>query len=207
MKRRYRGVAIGAALVLMAVLSAAAGVNALLFRLPSPAEADVEGLFRWLVSRDLAAESPEIRRQLITRLEPELDRGIELSSVEDRLDPDQLAQFEKNVDRLLADWYVTQCQTYFATPADQRRQHLDALLDRVSAWNVSEVLARLEPSGDTPAAPKPNLLLQLSQRMDSWNAQAAPEQQAALKKFQADLQARAVWRSVSGTVGRWMSLK
>ncbi|MEX0938430.1 MAG: hypothetical protein WDZ59_11270 [Pirellulales bacterium] len=207
MKRQYRGVAIGAVVVLMAALSAAAGVYSLMFRLPSPAEADVEGLFRWLVTRDLADESSEIRRQLIARLEPELDRGIELSSVEDRLDREQLAQFEKNIDRLLADWYVTQCQTYFATPTDQRRQHLDALLDRVSAWNVSELLAQFEAVSDTRAAPKQNPLLQLSQRMNSWNAEAAPEQQAALKKFQADLQARALWRSVSGTVGRWMSLK
>jgi hypothetical protein len=207
MKRRYRGVAIGAALVLMAVLSAAAGVNALLFRLPSPAEADVEGLFRWLVSRDLAAESPEIRRQLITRLEPELDRGIELSSVEDRLDPDQLAQFEKNVDRLLADWYAAQCKAYFATPTEQRRQMLDALLDRVSAWNVSELLANFEPEGAATSTPPQNLLLQLSQRMNAWHAQAAPDQQAELQRFQADLQARALWRSVSSAMDRWMSLK
>src|SRR5690606_20551307 len=55
----------------LAAVSFVAAVNMNPYRLPDPEHADREGLFRWLVTRDLSQEGADLRRLLVARLERE----------------------------------------------------------------------------------------------------------------------------------------
>ena len=128
-KQNRRGLIL-VAIVVATAASAAAAWSFLSTRLPDPATADRDGLMRWMVLRDLSLEAPEVRATMVARLQEELRGGIDLASVERRVeDPERRDRFWQNVDVLLEDWFTHQTKHFVQQETEDRAQHLDSLID------------------------------------------------------------------------------
>jgi hypothetical protein len=75
--KNRRGILWLALLATLLAVGAAAAVPFLRSRLPDPAVANRDELLRWLVTRDLAMETPQTRLVLIQRLGQEFHSGVD----------------------------------------------------------------------------------------------------------------------------------
>ena len=123
----------------------ASTVDLWLYRLPDPAAADRDGLFRWLVLRDLASESAETRAALIGRFEQELEQGLEISSASSGLEQAHRDQLQRNLNVLVADWFRNHARTYAAASGAERAVMLDQQSGQIERWGIIEVMFPPKP--------------------------------------------------------------
>ncbi len=187
--RGYRGIlsCVTAAALLGAALLA---VAALLWpRLPDPAVADRQGLLRWLVTRDLNAESAETRRTLARRLEEEFHKGFDVDTAEG-LEPAQRKQLWDNIVLLLEPWFMDKTDRYFQLETAQRNAYLDELIDMMTAWRDVDALRPQEAAAADSPAEAGALLSALFDQVTKWQERAEPQRREQIQQFLLAVQMR-----------------
>ena len=137
---RHRGVLTGLTLAALLSVSALVLVRTL-GALPDPATANAEGVFRWLVLRDLAAEPPEVPRTLVARLETLLQEPIDVSAAAD-LSQSQQRLLAVNSRLLRRVWREQAVDGYFACGGAGRVAYLDRQVDTVARWSAVDARLR-----------------------------------------------------------------
>lgn len=120
----------------------------MLYRLPAPEHCSRSQLLRWLVLRDVSAESPPTQLALVDRLAQELlarddDGLVTASGGANWLVGDQVRQ---NANLLKQVWFTSRVDRFHALPAAQRPAWLDEQIAIVSAWTMLQ--QRLSSSED-----------------------------------------------------------
>ncbi len=191
--RSYRGIL--TIVTLAALLGVAVIVTAALFypQLPDPAVADRDGLLRWLVARDLSAESAETRRTLARRLEEEFQTGLDFDAAEG-LSPPQRKQLWDNILVLLEPWFIEKTERYFQLAAAQRTAYLDQVIDTITVWRGADSL-RLTQTDGPGARPGPGgLLAALLGQVEQWKQRAGPQRRQQMQQLLLAVQMRWLMR-------------
>ena len=157
--KRHRGILTIVALVALGTLSLGVGLEFYRRdRLPDPEVADNDALMKWLATRELSEETPQIREKLLRRLERFLDeqdpqQPFELREVLDQLDEDQTEQFWSNVYLLAEMWFLEHVERYDQLGDEERPSFLSDMIDRVTVWGVLNwVPATAAPAANTSFA-------------------------------------------------------
>jgi len=181
----------------------------LLYRpLPHPAEADSGQVIRWLVTRDLSRESPEIRRALVVRLEElgrQSDRPVDWGKADERLNDTYRRRLFSNVPLLLEVWLAMKCEGYHALAPTQRPAYADRLLDAIDSWRAIDTLRpksadMLAPAAAVPSvdAPPDRFVDLFFRTLQQWRAQAEPQQRRRIDEFLLTVQTRWFLRQFHG---------
>jgi hypothetical protein len=180
------------------VLSMCAG-GAFLYatRMPDPATADLRGLLRWLVTRDLSQEATEIQEQILARLEVELRQGFDVSKARDQLTDNQRVQLLKNADHLGRLWFLKQVDRYFAQIDAERLRFLDQLLDEVQQSGVAKTLSALMAKDNDSASD--SMWTSLRERIQTWTTRLDPQRKAQAEQFVAAVQGSLLLRTLRAT--------
>ena len=193
--------------VVLAVLLTAASTTAIVVyrrtRLADPATADREGLLRWLVTRDLAQESPQIRQTLARRLDHEFggDESFDWQAVAKRLDETQIVTLSKNVPLVIEPWFVDRADEFARLPKAERTAFLDRVIEKVRLWATA---GTLKPASQAKSSSKSSLsgaslLPMLMERLEAWKQQAEPDQRQRMMEFVGAIQFRWLQRSLFGS--------
>jgi hypothetical protein len=193
--RRVRKLISALALAVLVAAPVAAGVTVWLRRLPDPAVADEGSLGRWLVTRDLAAQTPAIRARLLRRVEHELRRGPNLAALHARLTVEQRQVFWRNVETLAWDWFREQAAAYARLPPGEEAAFVDRQLDLVSAWPLPRPDQGPDAAGNQGLQ---TLFAALQKRIDG----TPPAERERMRQFVLAVQARLFLRTLrSGVSG------
>jgi hypothetical protein len=182
--------------LLLGVLVAAmlaGGVFVYATRMPDPATADLRGVLRWLVTRDLESEPADVQEQLLARIEEELKRGIELGGTNDQLTSVQRAQLVANADVLGRRWFLKQVDRYFARNDSERLKFLNAQIDDIQKSGVAQALAQLVSNDNANAG---SLWGSLSRRIEHWTSKLDASHKAQAEQFVAAVQGNLLLRSL-----------
>ena len=163
-------------------------------RMPDPATADLRGLLRWLVTRDLSQEPSEIQEQILVRLEVELRQGFDVSGAREQLTVDQRAQLLKNADHLGRLWFLKQVDRYFAQIDAERLGFLDQLIDEVQQSGVVKTLSALMAKDGQSASE--SMWISLRGRIEQWTARMEPKRKAQAEQFVAAVQGSLLLRTL-----------
>ncbi|MGO9109435.1 MAG: hypothetical protein ACLP9L_09390 [Thermoguttaceae bacterium] len=183
------------AVVLVAMLSAAAGAGVFLayLPLPDPSVATRQQLFRWLVLRDLSKEPGETRQMILSRLDAEFEKAGDLTATIENMEDFHRQMLWHNIGVLLKPWLLSKVEQYSQLPAAQRTDYIDCFLDRAEVWSKvgSACLKNSTDGGRKDGSSVSKLVMeQIRQCSD----RAAPEQRQQIRAFVAAAQARWLWR-------------
>lgn len=173
-----------------------AGVVLLSGRLPDPATADRDGLFRWLVTRDLSQEPLETQRTLARRLEEEFQGGLNCKSAAESLTEDQRIRLWNNVLVLLEPWFLDKVEQYSTLSASERPAYVEKFIESVAAWKDVEVFCPPQEQASAAPGKSGSLIGILLERVKQWEAAAAPPQNAQISEFLAAVKSRYLQRSL-----------
>lgn len=191
MVRNHRG---SLAVVVAAALLAAGVAAALVVwqhRLPDPATADRDGLFRWLVTRDLSQEPPETQLTLARRLEEEFCGGLDCQSTAESLSEQQRAQLWANVLVLLKPWFLDKVEHYSTLTAAERQAYVDKFIEAVASWQGIEAFC---PAQEKSAGAGGSLIGVLLQCVEQWKGSAPQPQKDQISAFVAAVKGRFIER-------------
>jgi hypothetical protein len=196
--RRPSGFVLYLLLGALVVTTCAGGAFLYATRMPDPATADLRGLLRWLVTRDLSTEDAAVQEQLLARLEAELRNGLKLGDARDQLSDEQRAALVANADVLGRRWFLNQVDRYFARADVERAQFLSEQIDDIEQSGIATTLAVLlaEDNGASKS-----LWADLSQRVQRWSARLAPEKRAQVQRYVAAVQGNLLWRTLRASLG------
>ena len=195
------------AVVLVAMLSAAAGAGFLMVYppLPDPSVATRQQLFRWLVLRDLSKEPVEIQERIFRRL-TDLEEAGELANTDDlsatieNMEDSHRQMLWHNITVLLRPWLFNRVEQYSQLPASQRIGFIDRFLDRAETWNkIGSACLKKNADGSsgvggqTAGASVSKLLMEQIQQCSD---RAAPQQRQQIAAFMAAVESRWLWRQV-----------
>jgi hypothetical protein len=166
-------------------------------RMPDPATADLRGLLRWLVTRDLSSEDAAVQDQLLARLEIELRNGIDLGESQAQLTDEQRTALVANAEVLGRRWFLKQVDRYFAHSDAQRPRFLSEQIDEIERSGIVSALSALT----SESAPTKSMWTSLSQRVQRWTAQLAPDQRAQAEQYVAAVQGNLLWRTLRASLG------
>jgi hypothetical protein len=166
-------------------------------RMPDPATADLRGLLRWLVTRDLSRESTDVQEQLLARLEVELRNGLDVQGARDQLTDAQRAQLLKNADHLGRLWFLKQVDRYFAQIDSERLEFLNQLVDDVQQSGIAKTLSALMSKSGRPATE--SMWSSLRDQIEQWTAQLEPQRKARAEQFVAAVQGNLLLRTLRAT--------
>jgi hypothetical protein len=158
--------------------------------LPDPAVANREQLFRWIITRDLAKESPETCLVLVQRLEEEFRTGVDWDSMDGHITDAQREQLWKNIPLLFRPWLCEKAKVYARLSAVERSKFMDAIFNTLSAWRGADKL-QAKPS-DNASAQRPNLLSVFFDQVDACKKEAEPDERDRITQFVGALQIRAL---------------
>jgi hypothetical protein len=196
MVRNHRGslAIIVAAALLMAGVAAAIVVwhN----RLPDPATADRDGLFRWLITRDLSQESPETQLTLARRLEEECRDGLDCRSAAASLTDEQRTRLWSNVLVLLKPWFLEKVEQYSALAAAERQAYVDEFLASVASWQGVEAFCPPQEKASAESGKSGGLIGILLGSVKQWEAAAASPQKEQMTEFLTAVKGRYLQRSL-----------
>jgi hypothetical protein len=197
--RKNSGFVLFVLLAGLVLAACAGGVVLYATRMPDPQTADLRGLLRWLVTRDLSQEPDATQEQLLSRLEGELRGGLELTAG-DQLTEDQRARLVENADLLGRRWFLKQVEQYTALAASEKATFLDRQIDEVQQSGVVQALvAVLEPAGSSAST---NAWSSLNERIGHWTARMEAGRKAKVEEFLAAVKGNLLWRTVRGN---WLS--
>jgi hypothetical protein len=196
--RRPSGFILFLLLGVLVVTTCAGGVFLYATRMPDPATADLRGLLRWLVTRDLSNEDVAVQEQLLARLEAELRKGFKVAGARDQLTDEQRQALVANADLLGRRWFLKQVDRYFANSDAQRARFLSQQIDDIERSGVATTLSTLlaEDHGSSKS-----LWASLSRRVERWTARLAPEQKAKAEQYVAAVQGNLLWRALRASLG------
>ena len=192
--RKPHGIVLGVVGGVLALISCVGVALLYAHRMPDPERADLRGLLRWLVTRDLNLESIDLQDRLLARLEVQLGDGLEASDVRNQLSDDQRSQLMDNVDVLGRRWFFNQVDNYFAQPNEARVRYLDEQIKSIEVSGLIKSLKALAKSEGGAAAE--NLWTTLGERINRWTAGVKAEQKARADEFVAAVQANLLLRTV-----------
>jgi hypothetical protein len=206
MSMRRRGILLAVGVLALATVSVAATVQLLYFQLPEPEAADGPGLIRWMVSRDLSQETPDLRRRLLTRVKQILADVLAASDtpIDEQFDPKYRPQFWSNVDVLLKEWFYQQAELYAATPASQRPAMLDKSLEE-ARW-LSKFRPTVPAAGGNGTSPQSTPVdpitsaVELMRKMNESLDQAPKDRQQMLREFASALNTRIAAQTFQGLI-------
>ncbi len=209
--RKPRGILLGFLCCTLVLLSCTFAVVMYAYRMPDPDTADMNGLMRWLVTRDLRAENDQVKVQLLKRLEVEVARGVELNGVRQQLSDEQLRFLTQNADVLGQVWFSRQVDDYFAKSEIERPEFLSRRIDEIqqspliqslSSFSLASALDDPTKSAGTSGEPKAasEIWTDLAGRAEAWSS-AQPEagKRGQCKEFIADVKANLFLRSLRNT--------
>ncbi len=196
-------------LAALALSMGAGGAYLYASRMPDPATADLRGLLRWLVTRDLSQEPAETQEQILARLEIELRNGLDVAGARDQLTGDQRAQLLENADFLGRLWFFKQVDRYFAQIDAERLRYLDGLIDEIQQSGIATALSQLMADDSATALGKTapdttapgSMWTSLRNRIKHWTALAAPQRKAQAEQFVAAVQGNLLLRTLRATFG------
>jgi hypothetical protein len=162
-------------------------------RMPDPATADLRGLLRWLVTRDLSVEDVAVQEQLLARLEAELRKGLELGDAREQLTDEQRTALVANADVLGRRWFLNQVESYFAHADVERARFLREQIDDIERSGIATTLSALLSD---ERGPSQNMWGDLSRRVERWSARLAPKQKAQVQQYVAAVQGNLLWRTL-----------
>jgi hypothetical protein len=169
-------------------------------RLPSPQSADIRGLLRWLVTRDLSQESDDTQEQLLARLERELAHGLELGDARDRLTDQQREQLKSNADLLGQRWFLKQVDRYSAIADHDKSAFVDQQIEEVQKSGIAKALSAI--AGDRTSGQPKNSWAGLLERITRWIAKLEPTNQAKAQEFVAAVEGNLLMRTLRAS---WFS--
>lgn len=203
--RKHRGILTIAALLALGGISLGVGLELYLqHRLPDPEQADLDGLMRWLVVRDLAEESAETRQKIVRRLEWLLDEQdaeepLQISDVLDQIDEEQTERFWSNVYLLTEIWFLEHVERYDRLSETERPVFIAGMIDRVTAWGVLASVPIADPrAADADFATQAILI---RRQIEPWVNGQAEEDRRKVKQFLDGVSTQLMARQFS----RWLS--
>jgi hypothetical protein len=182
-------------LALAALLAAAIGaaVPFLAPGLPDPAVASRDELLRWLVTRDLAQESPSTRLALVERLEQEFRSSMDWDAFDAKMTEAQRKRLWSNIPLLLGPWLSEKASVYAQLPERQRPQFIDGVIDSLLAWRGVDRLQARHSSDASPGRSR-SLLAVLLEQVEECKRNAEPQQRDRILQFLGALQVRFLMR-------------
>ncbi|MGD9126130.1 MAG: hypothetical protein PVH19_02020 [Planctomycetia bacterium] len=197
-------------LAVVAILVASAGAGTHLYmayRLPDPETADIEGLFRWLVTADLSQYPPETHQVLIRRFEEEIaknddnsggEASVNWATIDEQLTDEYRHQLWDNAQILLRPWFFKKMNEYHAASQTEKIKIVDQILDQTEIWKG---FIRLAPS-DKINKEKPGfgITMFLLGKLQEWQQDSTPEELKRLNDFVTVIQARWLVRKCLGTI-------
>jgi hypothetical protein len=181
----------------LVVTTCAGGAFLYATRMPDPATADLRGLLRWLVTRDLSSEDAAVQDQLLARLEVELRNGIDLADSQAQLTDEQRTALVANAEVLGRRWFFKQVDRYFAHSDAQRPRFLSEQIDDIERSGIATALSALFADSE----PSKNMWASLSRRVQRWTARLAPEEKAKADQYVAAVQGNLLWRTLRASLG------
>jgi hypothetical protein len=145
-----------------------------------------DGLVRWLATRKLDDQSPEVRRELAMRIAAKLDDGLSLTSTLAQQPAGEQDVLRSNARLLVEAWLLAQADLYFQLEESKRVEFIDARMNEVQRWGVLELLSAQQGEGALPASGLVGFLTVANE----WIAHAPPEKQSQLRELLIAVQAR-----------------
>jgi hypothetical protein len=181
------------ALAALAVVICSGGAVLYFTRMPDPQTADLRGLLRWLVTRDLSQESETTQEVLLSRIEYELQNGLELSSAGDQLTESQRALLATNADLLGQRWFAKLVDRYSALTAAQKPDFLNQQIDDVQRSGMIKALSTI--TGEGSKNPQ-NPWNSLTRRVGRWISRMEPPQRSQAEKLVAAVEGNLFLRTL-----------
>ena len=196
MLRKLRTLLTALVLASLTAISLGAAAVVYIYRLPDPEIADGEGLFRWLVTRDVRNESRVTQQKLLRRLEAELHSGIEdVDRVKESLDATREAQLRKNLEYMGNLWFRERAAAYARTPEGERNAFIDDQIAQLQ--NLGTVYQSLSTNSSKSSGSRPGdlaLMLSLMKIVNAWIEAAEPADKAQMHQFFGAVQSRVLAR-------------
>jgi len=191
--RVRRGILVVVALAILPVGTAVVAVPLFWPRLPDPAVADRDDVFRWLVVRDLGKESADTRLVLVRRLEEEFSTEFDWQNAGKGLDEAQRRQLWKNVQLLIGPWLLDKTDGYYMLAVTERPAYLDRLIDTITVW---QGIDSLRPKQTDTSDEQGGLIAALLDQTERWKQQATPHRRSQIDRFIVAVQARWLLRNL-----------
>jgi hypothetical protein len=198
--KRFHGILTIVISLAMAVLVGAAGLMMFWPRLPDPATADREGLFRWLLTRDMSEQSPEIQLALARRLEQELMSGLDFRQSVQDLNEAQRGRLWDNIRVLMKPWFMHEVDDYHRFSNTEQSDLVDRFLDVLAALQGLESLLPGQAVSPDPPASQSDLMRTLMGQVDQWKAEVSAQQREQIDKFLSAVKMRWLMRSLKRKV-------
>ena len=199
--RNSRGTLAWIMLIAVVAVSAVAVVRFRAWQLPAPKEADRAGLLRWIVIRDLSEEPPLVRGELARRFEEVFPAGLDWDTSSDRLDRSEIDRVRLNVSLLLEAWFLEQTERYSALAPANRLAHIDSVIDRITAWRQTVLLASADQNIGVQGSAEAALCSVLLDQTETWKQRADPARRERISQFLGVVQARWLLRRLTGDPG------
>jgi len=193
--KKHRGILTVLTLVLLGSMGGAVAVHMLYFRLPDPQTASREGLFRWLLQRDLSHEPRDTQLALVDRFEQEIRSGVPLGDGSAAsLSEDQRRRIAANIELLKHVWFVSRVDGFSARESTQRDAYLDAQIATVAGWSAidAELARQFDAESHTN---RDSATTQWFNQIEQWMAEAP------------QLQRQQMHRAVRQGVARWLATR
>jgi hypothetical protein len=177
----------------MLVVGIGVGLTVLRSGLPDPAVASRDELLRWLVTRDLAKESPKTRLVLVQRLEHEFCSGVDWDALKGKTSKEQRKQLWSNIPLLLGPWLSDKASVYSQLSEAKRLQFIDGVIDSLMTWRGAD---RLQDgnAGSTSQNAGGGLITAMFSQIEECKRDAPPQQRDCISQFVAALQFRFLTR-------------
>jgi len=192
-----RGILVVLASVLFVAAALGSAIPFFYGGLPDPAKANRHELLRWLITRDLAAETPTVRLALARRLETEFGSGVDWSKYQGKIDDAQRAQLLKNIPVVLRPWIQEKADAYARLAANEQAAFVDRLIDMLEVWRGIEELLP-QPAENGPAAKEScALAAMLQQEIKGLEKESPAPRQKQISQLWSDVQWRWVMRALA----------
>ncbi len=150
---------------------------------PPPATADVAGLRRWLLLRDLSSQPRSVQETFVDRLQYEIGPEQLLAGQASQnaapwtLPLDQAFANGRQLQRV---WFELRSAQYVEVPPEKRMEFLRAQIDALFAW--SGMLAKPSAGGGSELSG----VTEFFDNIQRWMAEAPPQQRRAMSRAVAD---------------------
>ena len=140
----------------------------------------------WLATQDLGVQLLEARKELVTRVIAELEKGMDLGATTSIVSDERAEQLRKNAVLLMEAWVHILSNQYDELPTNERVIFVDSKIDDVKRWKLMEYLA-----GDSEAKVSPMQgIAKFNKTFGEWVDHADEEMKPKLKKLKTAFQQR-----------------
>jgi len=151
------------------------------------------GVARWLVTHDVAEQTPSFRRELAERIALQLDCEPQLTSTLDELPSTERTRLTENGRLLMEAWFRDCAVKYAGLPSrDEKRAFVDHQIDRLQLWGVLDFFADDEATDNSSG----RLTLQLIELVQQWIDEAPADEQPMLRDLLNAVQRRYLRRLI-----------